>query len=493
MDDTNSHNISAHNTGDMAANDMTTNDVHTNDVATNGFATNGFATNDLAANDIRTADIAAVRRLLHSTADEAGGWSEPPSVRAMLARRRGRRRAVLGAAVAVVAIIGVAVPVALTSSHRRSATSSLVGPSVTASVSTVLPGGTWKSLPRAPIVARSPAVTAWTGTQMLVWGGANGNTEYADGAAYDPTSRVWTKLPPSPLSARSYAASVWTGKYLFIFGNGDGDVGRTSDAAMYDPAAHAWTAVTEPPVTAFTSVDAYWTGRQVLLLAVPGRNVDHLVLQAFDPTTQKWTRLPDLMLKPDHDGQSAGAVVAGSTFYVWSEWAHTVQDSSNGTETTPGVDAYAFDLTTQHWTSVQSDPPVELWVRRALWTGREILIPPSAPWCGFCAGPLNFNETGVRVDPRRRSVQTIPHGPIDDEIGQQFWTGSVLLLGNTSAGVTAYWAPTTNRWTTLPRAPLAGNDPAIVWTGRSLLIWGQLSPSAHPSAKPSDGGIELSR
>lgn len=449
---------------------------------------------DTDRTEIDPADVTTVRQLLQVTADEAGGWSAPPSAMAMVVRRRGRRRAALGAAVAVVAIIGVAVPVALTSSHRRSSTSTLVGPSVTASISTVLPGGTWSSLPNAPIVARSPAVTAWTGTQMLVWGGANGNTQYADGAAYDPTTRVWTKLPPSPLSARSDATSVWTGKYLFIWGGGGPSTDQQPDGALYDPVARRWIKLPTAPVTDFSTVDAYWTGRQVLLLSVPtGKAVDHLVLQAFDPSTPKWTRLPDLTLKANHDGQLAGAVVADATFYVWSEWAHTVQDAPNGTETTPGVDAYAFDLATQRWTGVQFDPPIHLWVRRALWTGREILIRPSAPWCGFCAGPLNFNETGARVDPRRRSVQTIPHGPIQDEIGQQFWTGSVLLLGNTSAGVTAYWTPATNRWTTLARAPLAGYGAAIVWTGRSLLIWGQLSPSAHPSAKPTGGGIELSR
>ena len=440
---------------------------------------------------VNPGDIATVRRLLRATADEAGHWSEPPSKITMFARRRGRRRAVLGAAVAVVAVVGVAVAVPVALTHRRSSAAGLVGPKVTAAVSAVLPGGRWTTLPPAPIVARSPAVTAWTGTQMLVWGGANGNTEYADGAAYNPTTRVWTKLPPSPLAARGGATSVWTGTYLFIWGGGGPDIGRHPDGALYDPTARRWTVLPTAAVTDFSTVNAYWTGRQVLLLSVPGRNANHLVLQAFDPSTRKWARLPDLKLKPEHDGQLAGAVVAGSAFYLWSEWAHTVQDSSNGTSTSYGIDSYAFDLRTRRWAGVRFDPPISRVVSSALWTGREILIPVSDQWCGACKGGLEFQPTGERVDPRHHSVQAIPYSPAAS--ASSFWTGSVLLAPNAYGGAAAYWTPATNRWTALPRAPLAGYGAAVVWTGHSLLVWGQLSPSAHPQAKPTGAGIELGR
>jgi N-acetylneuraminic acid mutarotase len=49
--------------------------------------------------------------------------------------------------------------------------------------------GRWAALPRAPIRARSGAVGIWTGTDMLVWGGAGISypyPEYVDGARYRP-------------------------------------------------------------------------------------------------------------------------------------------------------------------------------------------------------------------------------------------------------------------------------------------------------------------
>jgi hypothetical protein len=431
-----------------------------------------------------------LRRLLRTTADEAGDWTDPPSATAMAAHRRRRRRAVAGAGLAVIAVVAVAVPVAISTAHRHPTESSLVGPTVATSASTVLPGGRWTMLPKAPIIARSPAATAWTGTQMLVWGGANGNTEYADGAAYNPATRTWTAMPKSPLSARSYTASVWTGRYLFLFGNGDGDVGRNSDAALYDPSASTWTTVPPAPLPGYTTVEAYWTGRQVLLLSVLGRNVNRLVLQAFDPSSRRWTRLPNLELRPKHDGQLFGAVVAGSTFYVWSEWSHTssVQD---GAMTTAGIDAYSFDLSRRQWSPRHFTPPVERSVRDPVWTGDDILIPPAERWCGFCAGPFDPHPTGAQVDPRSRTVHAIAPGPVGNAGGPYFWTGAALLAGG--SGEAAYWTPATNRWTLLPHAPLAGYGAAVVWTGHSLLIWGQLSPSAHPSAKPTGAGIELSR
>lgn len=46
--------------------------------------------------------------------------------------------------------------------------------------------------------------------------------------------------------------------------------------------------------------------------------------------------------------------------------------------------------------------------------------------------------------------------------------------GHIYPGRAAAWDPTSNRWTGLPNAPLAGYQTVAVWTGKSLLIWGQL-------------------
>ena len=53
----------------------------------------------------------------------------------------------------------------------------------------------WTSLPDAPIEGRRSAVGAWTGSQMLVWGGVSTTSPQrllGDGASYDPTARRWS-------------------------------------------------------------------------------------------------------------------------------------------------------------------------------------------------------------------------------------------------------------------------------------------------------------
>ncbi len=97
----------------------------------------------------------------------------------------------------------------------------------------------WARLPRAPIAPRSEYAVVWTGKKMIVWGGYSGNTQYGDGAAYDPATRTWTKLAAGPLAGQDLPVTVWTGKDMLIFG-GSGTSGASSDGAAYDPATNTW-------------------------------------------------------------------------------------------------------------------------------------------------------------------------------------------------------------------------------------------------------------
>ena len=215
--------------------------------------------------------------------------------------------------------------------------------------------------------------------------------------------------------------------------------------------------------------------------------------------------LPTLHLRAEHDGYYATAAMAGNKLMLWSNWAHETK-THDGFEITSGIDGYTFDLARMTWAPNTFTSPSHDSVDAALWTGHQVLIPASQIWCGECPGPYNSDSEGLRVDPRTLSVHAIPHGPADDLGASYLWTGSVLLAANTTGsssgpggptvnpGIAAYWRPSTNRWTRLPSAPLAGNDPVTVWTGHSLLIWGQLSPSDQSGSAGSEtAGLQLSR
>jgi hypothetical protein len=132
-----------------------------------------------------------------------------------------------------------------------------------------LPEG-WSELPAPPEV-RSGAATAWTGSELIVWGGYEyvGSNEDpdADGFAFDAATRRWEPLPPSPLAGRSDPAFAWTGRELLIWGGWDGgfrDPPYFDDGAAFDPLTETWRMLPPPPIGARTAFTV-WTGREMIV------------------------------------------------------------------------------------------------------------------------------------------------------------------------------------------------------------------------------------
>jgi hypothetical protein len=91
----------------------------------------------------------------------------------------------------------------------------------------------WRSLPAAPLSARSEPGAAWTGRELVVWGGfASFEGSLGDGAAYDPEAGGWRALAPTVLRPRVGHVAAWDGSALVVWGGDDG--------VVYDDGA-AWT------------------------------------------------------------------------------------------------------------------------------------------------------------------------------------------------------------------------------------------------------------
>jgi len=165
--------------------------------------------------------------------------------------------------------------------------------------------GTWRMIAPAPIGSGSPV--AWTGREMIVWGGHG-----ADGAAYDPEADTWRLLPDAPISA-SDATAVWTGDEVIVLGGFDDRL----DAAAYDPATDEWRALAD--ANGYLVSGAVWTGTSVLtvldVLGPPltGPSYHRLDggrgqrLARYDLSTDTWridadARYASLVGVPDADG-----------------------------------------------------------------------------------------------------------------------------------------------------------------------------------------------
>lgn len=122
----------------------------------------------------------------------------------------------------------------------------------------------------APPSARSGHTAIWTGTEMIVWGGMGSSGLLADGARYNPTTGVWTALPGAGAPAARYLHSaVWTGTEMIVWGGferqGPSLVALNS-GARYSVATHSWTAL---PLSNAPSArhahSAVWSGTEMII------------------------------------------------------------------------------------------------------------------------------------------------------------------------------------------------------------------------------------
>ena len=84
--------------------------------------------------------------------------------------------------------------------------------------------GTWTPVTTngAP-VGRNNHTAVWTGNEMIVWGGGNGNALFNNGGLYNPAGDTWTALPTtSAPTGRVYHTMAWAGNQMLIWGGIDG-------------------------------------------------------------------------------------------------------------------------------------------------------------------------------------------------------------------------------------------------------------------------------
>ncbi len=76
-----------------------------------------------------------------------------------------------------------------------------------------------------PATNRYWSSSAWTGTQLLVWGGwdaRNNDRAVKDGFTYTPATGEWGTIPNAPIASRGMAEASWTGSELLIWGGENG-------------------------------------------------------------------------------------------------------------------------------------------------------------------------------------------------------------------------------------------------------------------------------
>lgn len=350
----------------------------------------------------------------------------------------------------------------------------------------------WEKKPveRIETSSRHLPSTAWTGTRLLAWGGANHARPRNDGWVYDPVrgraKAMQSKGAPGP---RIWAGSVWTGREMFVWGGYDTRI-AFGDGAIYDPARDAWRPVptNAAPTSRLNCSLAIADGRIVMW---GGQTVDPKGAHFFDDgyyydlQADAWNPIPSLShLTPR---SRAAAFWTGKELLIWG-----------GTDAKKCfTDGAALNLTHGVWRKLSTTGgPRFNRVPAAVWTGREMLV------FGGVAKPETPDvliPTGCRYNPdsdtwTSMSTNGAPSGRYRH---QAVWTGRQMIVWggldgeNHPLGDGSLYDPVLDVWKPLSvrdaPSPRFADEPAT-WTGSEMIIWGGSNHIDDWYADLTDGG-----
>lgn len=324
--------------------------------------------------------------------------------------------------------------------------------------------------------ARIDHTAVWTGSEMIIWGGDDGNAIAKNsGARFDPASDAWssTSFTGAP-SARSQHTAVWTGTQMIIWGGFSGAFNFVAlrGGARYDPQADTWTPVTavnQP--SARVNHTAVWTGTEMIVWGgfscLACTNAELGTGARYNPGTDTWTPIASANA-PAARGLHT-AIWTGSKMIVWGGQ----NDAGNASLTllnTGGV----YDPVTDTWDSTTLiAAPAPTTCHAAVWTGTEMIIFGGQLNANLACG-LSSTGTGARYEPATNTWSPMSIAPVSSTLASApaIWSGNELITWFEIAG--ARYNPVNNSWRGVASqgAPSIRTRHTLVWTGTQMIVWG---------------------
>jgi N-acetylneuraminic acid mutarotase len=222
---------------------------------------------------------------------------------------------------------------------------------------------TWTRLPDGPLSTRTLPAYAYAEVthELIVHGGQSDEGARADGAAFNVETNSWRRIAPSPLGARAFHRAVWTGNEVLIVGGVDGNDRLAHAAATYDPVSDRWRVIDGLPRA---EVSALRIDRGVAVLG--GQQL------AGDDGCP--VALADGAL---YDGTSFAAIPGDKTIGAEAAtWFGRGRLSVFGGYRCDEVfdGGASFDAATRIWRALPSGGPSARFGATAIWTGDAALI-----------------------------------------------------------------------------------------------------------------------
>jgi N-acetylneuraminic acid mutarotase len=119
--------------------------------------------------------------------------------------------------------------------------------------------------------ARVFHTAVWTGSDMIIWGGATDSnfTSFFDtGGRYNPSGDTWTNTSNANVpTGRADHAAVWTGNEMIVWGGSGNSAFQLDTGSKYDPDSDSWTATSTSGNTATARYlhTAVWSGSEMIV------------------------------------------------------------------------------------------------------------------------------------------------------------------------------------------------------------------------------------
>jgi N-acetylneuraminic acid mutarotase len=320
---------------------------------------------------------------------------------------------------------------------------------------------------------RSGHTAVWTGTEMVVWGGAGQNFPFGafnTGARYDLATDSWapTSITDAP-SARNGHTAVWSGTQMIVWGGQDNNFNFLNTGGKYNPGTDNWVAMTGVAPLPRNLHTAVWARREMIIW---GGNSDFGLLNTggkYNPVTNVWTET-SLVNAPDARDLHT-AVWTGGEMIIWGG------DDNNFSKLNTGG---RYNPSTNSWTSTSTiNAPSARDFHTAVWTASEMII-----W-GGADDNFSFPRAGGRYNPASDSwISTSDIAPDGREDHTAVWTGTQMIVwgghgdGFNDLNIGGQYIPDTDTWTATNtnNAPSARELHTAVWTGSEtgsqMIVWG---------------------
>ena len=232
--------------------------------------------------------------------------------------------------------------------------------------------------------ARSGAASAWTGREMLIWGGIDGSSLLNSGAKYVPEADTWTRVNDGAgcPGKRVGFSSVWTGKELIVWGGSDGSYTYFGNGSRYDPTEDTWEEVPQAYNSPSNRANAtsVWTGNEMVIWGGLSQSSPEPKLNSggrYNPSTGSWLATSI--------GENCPSVRVGNV----AEWTGSEMFIWGGSTNEPSARLYSPLTDTWRVAAGGSGGLTPRSGATSIWTGSDVIA-----WGGN-AGQMDLNSGGA--------------------------------------------------------------------------------------------------